>query len=148
MVNISDIIRLYPRKWMCIPHQLIPHQFSQICWFYPVLTLNFPSMFPKNFKFPIDLAWVSHQFSHTFGFFPRISHRPQDVLWDLGCGDGVVLIEAAKRCGCRCVGLDIDQPSLRQKWWVSPWFWSNFWEDLGKTDGKIDGNHMCIYNII
>lgn len=37
---------------------------------------------------------------------------PEDVLWDLGCGDGVVLIEAAKRCGCRCVGLDIDQPCI------------------------------------
>ncbi|CAE7457432.1 Nefh [Symbiodinium natans] len=37
---------------------------------------------------------------------------PEDVLWDLGCGDGVVLIEAARRCGCRCVGLDIDGPCI------------------------------------
>ncbi|CAJ1418334.1 unnamed protein product [Effrenium voratum] len=36
----------------------------------------------------------------------------EDVLWDLGCGDGVVLIEAARRCGCRCVGLDIDGPCI------------------------------------
>eukprot|EP00405_Crypthecodinium_cohnii_P018926 CAMPEP_0206467598 /NCGR_PEP_ID=MMETSP0324_2-20121206/29130_1 /ASSEMBLY_ACC=CAM_ASM_000836 /TAXON_ID=2866 /ORGANISM="Crypthecodinium cohnii, Strain Seligo" /LENGTH=456 /DNA_ID=CAMNT_0053940897 /DNA_START=12 /DNA_END=1382 /DNA_ORIENTATION=- len=35
-----------------------------------------------------------------------------DVLWDLGCGDGIVLIEAAKRCGCRCVGVDIDTPCI------------------------------------
>lgn len=35
-----------------------------------------------------------------------------DVLWDLGCGDGVVLLEAARRCGCRCVGLDIDAPCI------------------------------------
>eukprot|EP00404_Azadinium_spinosum_P032614 CAMPEP_0180576704 /NCGR_PEP_ID=MMETSP1037_2-20121125/11558_1 /TAXON_ID=632150 /ORGANISM="Azadinium spinosum, Strain 3D9" /LENGTH=117 /DNA_ID=CAMNT_0022594433 /DNA_START=78 /DNA_END=428 /DNA_ORIENTATION=+ len=36
----------------------------------------------------------------------------EDVLYDLGCGDGVVLHEAARRCGCRCVGLDIDVPCL------------------------------------
>ena len=49
--------------------------------------------------FLMDFRWISHGFS-------------QDVLWDLGCGDGVVLIQAAQRCGCRCVGLDIDQPWL------------------------------------
>jgi len=37
---------------------------------------------------------------------------PDDVLYDLGCGDGVVLHEAAARCGCRCVGLDVDQQCL------------------------------------
>ncbi|CAE8600461.1 unnamed protein product, partial [Polarella glacialis] len=37
---------------------------------------------------------------------------PDDVLWDLGCGDGIILIEAALRCGCRCVGLDIDAPCI------------------------------------
>merc|ERR1719181_1861029 len=36
----------------------------------------------------------------------------EDVVYDLGCGDGVVLHEAAARCGCRCVGLDIDQPCV------------------------------------
>lgn len=31
-----------------------------------------------------------------------------DVLWDLGCGDGRLLHQAAVQYGCRCVGLDID----------------------------------------
>lgn len=38
---------------------------------------------------------------------------PDDVLYDLGCGNGVVLHEAALRCGCRCVGLDIDEQCLQ-----------------------------------
>jgi hypothetical protein len=84
--------------------------------------------------------------------FPWISHRPQDVLWDLGCGDGVVLIEAAKRCGCRCVGLDIDQPWLRQKWWLSPWFWNVLEQFLGRSweDRWEDRweSHVYIYYII
>ena len=32
-----------------------------------------------------------------------------DVLWDLGCGDGRILVEAARQVGCRCVGVDIDK---------------------------------------
>eukprot|EP00966_Prymnesium_polylepis_P293809 6785196-Prymnesium_polylepis.1 len=31
-----------------------------------------------------------------------------DVLWDLGCGDGRILHQAATQFGCTCVGLDID----------------------------------------
>jgi precorrin-6B methylase 2 len=34
--------------------------------------------------------------------------RREDVLYDLGCGDGRVVITAAKRYGCRAVGVDID----------------------------------------
>ena len=36
------------------------------------------------------------------------------VLWDLGCGDGRVLHEAAARYGCRCVGVEIDAPCLAE----------------------------------
>jgi len=37
---------------------------------------------------------------------------PEDVLYDLGCGDGAILLEAARRCGCQCVGLEIEEPCL------------------------------------
>ena len=33
---------------------------------------------------------------------------PQDVLYDLGCGDGRIVIAAAQRFGSRGVGVDID----------------------------------------
>ena len=36
------------------------------------------------------------------------------VLWDLGCGDGRILHEAAARYGCRCVGVEIDAPCLER----------------------------------
>lgn len=35
-----------------------------------------------------------------------------DVLYDLGCGDGRVLHEAAARYGCRCVGIEVDEACL------------------------------------
>jgi len=33
---------------------------------------------------------------------------PGDTLLDVGCGDGRVLVEAARRCGCQCVGVETD----------------------------------------
>jgi SAM-dependent methyltransferase len=31
-----------------------------------------------------------------------------DILYDLGCGDGRIVVAAAKLCGCHAVGCDID----------------------------------------
>jgi len=40
--------------------------------------------------------------------------RPDDVLYDLGCGDGRIVIEAAKRYGIKAVGFDIDPARVRE----------------------------------
>ena len=37
-----------------------------------------------------------------------------DVLYDLGCGDGRIVITAAKEFGCRGVGIDIDPERIRE----------------------------------
>ena len=37
-----------------------------------------------------------------------------DVLYDLGCGDGRIVITAAKQFGCRGVGIDIDPRRIRE----------------------------------
>ena len=34
--------------------------------------------------------------------------RKGDVVYDLGCGDGKIVIAAAKKYGARAVGIDID----------------------------------------
>jgi precorrin-6B methylase 2/LEA14-like dessication related protein len=34
--------------------------------------------------------------------------RKDDLVYDLGCGDGRIVVSAAKRYGCRAVGFDID----------------------------------------
>ncbi|HXN24441.1 MAG TPA: nucleotidyltransferase family protein [Candidatus Dormibacteraeota bacterium] len=40
--------------------------------------------------------------------------RRQDVIYDLGCGDGQILVLAAKRYGARGVGVDVDTRRLRE----------------------------------
>lgn len=37
---------------------------------------------------------------------------PKDVLYDLGCGDGRIVVAAARDCGARAVGVEIDTVRL------------------------------------
>lgn len=37
-----------------------------------------------------------------------------DVVYDLGCGDGRIVITAAQRYGCRAVGVDIDPQRIAE----------------------------------
>lgn len=37
-----------------------------------------------------------------------------DIIYDLGCGDGRVVIAAAQQCGARGVGIDIDPERIRE----------------------------------
>jgi len=39
---------------------------------------------------------------------------PDDVVYDLGCGDGRMVIAAAKTRGCRAVGIELDAALLEQ----------------------------------
>jgi tRNA G46 methylase TrmB len=39
---------------------------------------------------------------------------PRDVVYDLGCGDGRIVIRAAQRFGARGVGIDIDPERIRE----------------------------------
>jgi len=40
--------------------------------------------------------------------------KPTDVLYDLGCGDGRVLVAASSGYGCRSVGVELNADSFRQ----------------------------------
>jgi precorrin-6B methylase 2 len=39
--------------------------------------------------------------------------RKGDVVYDLGCGDGRIVVAAAKRYGCKAVGYDIDEECVQ-----------------------------------
>ena len=40
--------------------------------------------------------------------------KKDDLLYDLGCGDGRIVVTAAKRYGCRAVGYDIDPERVKE----------------------------------
>jgi len=40
--------------------------------------------------------------------------KSTDTLFDLGCGDGRIVVTAAKKYGCRAVGVDIDPDRVKE----------------------------------
>lgn len=40
--------------------------------------------------------------------------QKDDIVYDLGCGDGRIVVTAARIYGCRAVGIDIDPECVRQ----------------------------------
>ncbi|MEN6560486.1 MAG: class I SAM-dependent methyltransferase [Acidobacteriota bacterium] len=71
-----------------------------------------------------ELTWASFQ-GYDVPFVPtppevvdemlRLAGvKAGDVLYDLGCGDGRIVIEAARRYGVRAVGIDIDPIRIRE----------------------------------
>src|ERR1051325_6549912 len=39
--------------------------------------------------------------------------KKDDVVFDLGCGDGRIVVTAAKKYGCKGVGVDIDAARIK-----------------------------------
>lgn len=40
--------------------------------------------------------------------------KKEDVVYDLGCGDGRIVITAAKKYGCKAIGFDIDPERVKK----------------------------------
>jgi uncharacterized protein (TIGR03000 family) len=40
--------------------------------------------------------------------------KKDDLLYDLGCGDGIIVVTAAKKIGCKTVGYDIDPQRVKE----------------------------------
>ncbi len=70
----------------------------------------------------ISISWTNIRGAPWVPTSMRMVHKmlemaevgPDDLLYDLGCGDGRVIISAARRYGARAVGIEIDP--LRYVW--------------------------------
>ena len=40
--------------------------------------------------------------------------KKDDLLYDLGCGDGIIVVTASKKVGCKTVGYDIDPERVKE----------------------------------
>ena len=56
----------------------------------------------------LDVPYVATEYRIVDEMFKLLEIRSGDVLYDLGCGDGRIVIEAVKKTGVRGVGIDID----------------------------------------
>jgi hypothetical protein len=62
----------------------------------------------------IGAPWVPTPMTQVRKMLEMAEVGPHDVVYDLGCGDGRVIVTAARRYGARAVGIEIDP--LRYLW--------------------------------
>ena len=66
----------------------------------------------KTAEFTPDCRWGATPDNVMNVMFEMAELRQSDVLFDLGCGDGRVVVEAVKRYGLAGVGIDIDPEKI------------------------------------
>jgi len=61
-----------------------------------------------------DVPYVSTPYKVVEEMLRIAGVEKDDILYDLGCGDGRIVIMAAKNFGCRCVGVDLDPQRIKE----------------------------------
>lgn len=62
----------------------------------------------------LDIEYVPTPHAVVAKMLEVCALRPSDLVYDLGCGDGRVVIAAARDWGARAVGFDLDPARLRE----------------------------------
>jgi tRNA G37 N-methylase Trm5 len=68
---------------------------------------------PKPIRTP-DCVYVPTPYDVVEKMLEMTKVKKGDVVWDLGCGDGRIVIEAAKKAGCRAEGFEIDPKLVKE----------------------------------
>ncbi len=62
-----------------------------------------------------DVPYVPSPYEVVEEMLRLAQPKPGDILYDLGCGDGRIVVEAARR-GIKAVGIDIDPERIAESW--------------------------------
>lgn len=95
-----------------------------VMWAWPVLWLPWTLAYAASDQAPESLQEAQPQERDVI-YVPTPQHvvdlmlgladvRKTDLLYDLGCGDGRIVVAAAQKYGCRAVGVDIDPERVRE----------------------------------
>jgi SAM-dependent methyltransferase len=60
-----------------------------------------------------DVVYVGTPYDVVSKMLQMAKVKKDDLVYDLGCGDGRMLILAAQKYGCRAIGYDIDPEKVR-----------------------------------
>jgi len=72
-----------------------------------------PTAAPSPLRSP-DVVFLPSDDAVVDAMLKLANVRKEDVVYDLGCGDGKIVIAAAKKYGARAVGIDIDPERIRE----------------------------------
>jgi ubiquinone/menaquinone biosynthesis C-methylase UbiE len=62
----------------------------------------------------LDVIFVATDLEVVHAMLEAAQVGPGDVVYDLGCGDGRIVVTAARRYGARGVGVDLDPERIRE----------------------------------
>jgi SAM-dependent methyltransferase len=62
----------------------------------------------------LDVIWVASDLAVVTAMLEAANVGPRDVVYDLGCGDGRIVVAAAAKYGARGVGVDLDPQRVRE----------------------------------
>lgn len=65
-------------------------------------------------KMTADVVYVATPHDVVDKMLRMVKLTKDDVVYDLGCGDGRIVVAAAKRYGCHGIGFDIDDDRVRE----------------------------------
>lgn len=85
-------------------------------WLWPVLILVPFALFGQIYlqERPFDVPYVPSKPEVVATMLRMAGVNKDDILYDLGCGDGRIVITAAQLYGTRGVGIDIDPERIRE----------------------------------
>lgn len=63
-----------------------------------------------------DVPYVPTPYPVVEGMLKLANVQKDDVVYDLGCGDGRIVVTAAEKFGARGVGIDIDPERIKEAW--------------------------------
>ena len=61
-----------------------------------------------------DIHWVPTPPAVVDAMLKLAEVKPSDVVYDLGCGDGIIVTTAAQKYGAKAVGIDIDPQRVKE----------------------------------
>jgi len=61
-----------------------------------------------------DVVYVGSPNDVVAKMLEMVDVKKDDLLYDLGCGDGRIVVMAAKKYGCRAIGYDINPVRIRE----------------------------------
>ncbi len=91
--------------------RLTAYALSLLACFCLVSSLAFAQKAPKR---PPDVHWEPSSPAVVTEMLKLAGVKKGDVVYDLGCGDGRIVIAAAKEFGARGVGIDIDPQRIAE----------------------------------
>ena len=82
--------------------------------FMAVAVSNFATAQQSKVKPALDVPYVPTKPKVVDGMLKLANLKKGDVLYDLGCGDGRIVVAAAKQYGVTAVGFDIDPDRIAE----------------------------------